>query len=97
MSWDIPRILPLLSVLVARAAWRIGFCMVSLGRLWEMGGWMSSCSLELEVPIVIRWSRFGAVVKEEDSWTDHWNGIEREGDKQANYGFFAETIERLRE
>jgi len=82
---------------VAQATRRIGFFMVSLGRLGEVGGWKSSCSLELEVPIVIRRTRFGAVVQEEDSWTDHWNGIEWEGDKQANYGFFAETIERLRE
>ena len=63
--------------------------------MWERGRGKRSHSLELEVPSVIRWTRFGAVVKEEDSWTDDWNGIEREGDKQANYGFFTEPIERF--
>ena len=46
---------------------------------------------------MIRRTRLGAVVEEEDGRTDHGDGIEREGDKPADHAFLAEPIEWLRE
>ena len=46
---------------------------------------------------MVRWTGLGAVVEEEDGWTDHGDGIEREGDNPTYHGFFAEPIEWLRE
>ena len=44
---------------------------------------------------MVRWTRLGAAVNKEDGWTDHGDGIEREGDNPTYHGFFAESIEWL--